>query len=126
VSDHKTLSRLIEALFVQIAGDIASTNDATLKACVVASFAKWWAGQLEGRLRTVVPAPTEPDGLQLLTMEQVAKRLAVSPRTVREMRHKGLLPVVYITDDCPRVTERDLEKWIQAKGGGPWDTNGGQ
>ena len=59
---------------------------------------------------------------QLLTVPQVADRLAVAPRTVRDWmtehrRSGGLrgLRAVSLSARCVRVTEADLAAWIHAR-----------
>lgn len=63
------------------------------------------------------PAPPPPD--RLLTVEQVAERLAVSRSTAYEMARRRAIPTVRIPgSNLVRVSERQLEQWI-GRGGAP-------
>jgi len=62
---------------------------------------------------------------RLLTLEEAAELLAVSPRTIYEMtsqrgraRRKHPLPVIRLNSKCLRFREEDLEAWAEkiAKG----------
>jgi len=54
-------------------------------------------------------------GYDLLTMEQVAKRLGVSLKTVYRWIDSGELPVSLIGKRTYRIFERDLIKFIYSK-----------
>jgi len=54
-------------------------------------------------------------GYDLLTMEQVAKRLGVSLKTVYRWIDSGELPVSLIGKRTYRIFERDLVKFIYSK-----------
>ena len=54
-------------------------------------------------------------GYNLLTMEQVAKRLGVSLKTVYRWIDSGELPVSLIGQRTYRIFERDLIKFIYSK-----------
>ena len=51
----------------------------------------------------------------LLTMEQVAKRLGISLKTIYRWIDSGQLPVCQIGDRTYRIFERDLIKFIYSK-----------
>ncbi len=51
---------------------------------------------------------------QLLTIEQVAAYLNVSPHTVRRLAARRALPSVRV-GHLLRFSERDLERWVQAR-----------
>jgi excisionase family DNA binding protein len=54
-------------------------------------------------------------GYDLLTMEQVAKRLGVSLKTVYRWIDSGELPVSLIGKRTYRIFERDLIKFIYSR-----------
>ncbi|MAF13635.1 MAG: excisionase [Parcubacteria group bacterium] len=54
-------------------------------------------------------------GYDLLTMEQVAKRLGVSLKTVYRWIDSGELPVSQIGKRTYRIFERDLVKFIYSR-----------
>jgi excisionase family DNA binding protein len=54
-------------------------------------------------------------GYDLLTMEQVAKRLGVSLKTVYRWIDSGELPVSLIGKRTYRIFERDLVKFIYSR-----------
>ena len=62
----------------------------------------------------VVPAT----GPRLLTLAQVAERLTLSPRSVRVLLARGVLPVVQLTTRRRAVSEADLVAWIAARRSG--------
>jgi len=63
---------------------------------------------------------------QLLTPEQAAKALAVSPRTVKQWLRDGKLPGVKLAGKVWRVKASDLQafikKWEQTKQAAPPDS----
>ncbi|MBD0273395.1 MAG: helix-turn-helix domain-containing protein [Acetobacteraceae bacterium] len=54
----------------------------------------------------------------LLTDDDVAERLGVSPRTVRRWRRKGLLPFVKAAGTV-RIRQSDYDRTFRPRGGGP-------
>ena len=52
---------------------------------------------------------------RLLTLREVAERTTLSPRSVRVLVARGVLPVVRLTTRRVAVTERDLLAWIDAR-----------
>jgi len=54
-------------------------------------------------------------GFDLLTMEQVAKKLGVSLKTVYRWIDAGQLPVSLIGERTYRIFERDLIKFVYSK-----------
>lgn len=50
----------------------------------------------------------------LLTYDQAAEVLGVSPRTVRRMVDRGQLPVVNLSARCHRIDPDDIDRMIQA------------
>lgn len=52
---------------------------------------------------------------RFLTLQNVADRLNVSIRYVRELRASGALPVVRLGLKCLRVRPEDLEALVQAR-----------
>lgn len=67
-------------------------------------------------------AQREDRAPQLMTVPQVADRLAVAPRTVRDWmaehrRSGGLrgLRAISLSARCVRITEADLAAWIAAR-----------
>lgn len=60
-----------------------------------------------------------PTGPRLLTLREVAARLTLSPRSVRVLLARGLLPVVQLTTRRKAVAEADLQAWIDARRS-PW------
>jgi len=51
---------------------------------------------------------------QLLTIQQVASYLSVSPRTVRRLLARGSLPFVRF-GRLVRFREQDLARWVEAR-----------
>jgi excisionase family DNA binding protein len=58
--------------------------------------------------------------MELLTVEEAAAVLRVSPRTIYEMtsnrgraRRQHPLPVVRLNSKCLRFRREDIEKWIE-------------
>ena len=51
----------------------------------------------------------------LLTMEQVAKKLGVSLRTIYRWIDSGELPVSYVGKRTYRIFERDLIKFVYSR-----------
>lgn len=51
-------------------------------------------------------------GIQLLTVDQTAERLTVSPRTVGRMYRSGQIPHVRVRGRV-LIKEADIEKYIQ-------------
>lgn len=111
----ENLAASIEALFSLIVGDISTTTDPTLRAVVVASYTRWWAGQLEGRLGIAV-APLPGPEVQYLTSREIAALLGLHEQTVREMIRTGALsPVSYPLPGSPRMERSDLQRWMKAR-----------
>lgn len=54
-------------------------------------------------------------GYNLLTMEQVAKRLGVSLKTVYRWIDSGELPVSLLGERTYRIFERDLIKFVYSR-----------
>ena len=54
-------------------------------------------------------------GYDLLTMEQVAKKLGVSLKTIYRWIDSGELPVSYVGKRTYRIFERDFIKFVYAK-----------
>jgi excisionase family DNA binding protein len=54
-------------------------------------------------------------GYDLLTMEQVAKRLGVSLKTVYRWIESGELPVSLLGERTYRIFERDLIKFVYSR-----------
>jgi excisionase family DNA binding protein len=60
--------------------------------------------------------PTSSDDLTLLTIKQVARRLAVSVRSVWRHVRSGRLPApLYPTPRAPRWRRTDLERFLEAE-----------
>lgn len=57
--------------------------------------------------------PLDPD--RLLTLKEVARRLNVPVRYVRQLRQSGALPVVPLSPRRLRVRPEDLERFIQER-----------
>jgi hypothetical protein len=62
-------------------------------------------------------APTSI-GPRLLTLAQVAERLTLSPRSVRVLIARGVLPTIQLTTRRKAVSESDLVAWIAARRAG--------
>ena len=69
-----------------------------------------------------VPAPAPareavvpPDPDRLLTLQEVARRLSVPVRYVRQLRQSGALPVVPLSPRRLRVRREDLERYIEER-----------
>ena len=58
----------------------------------------------------VAVAPPDPD--RLLPLKEVARRLNVPVRYVRQLRQSGALPVVRLSPRRLRVRPEDLERYI--------------
>lgn len=56
-------------------------------------------------------APTPPDGLEFLTIPEVAKRLRIKPRTVHRRIAEKRLPV-HRFGRAVRISVKDLERYI--------------
>jgi len=50
----------------------------------------------------------------LMTVEQVAHLLAISPSTVRRAIAAGRLAVTRPADHCVRITQASIDTWISA------------
>jgi excisionase family DNA binding protein len=59
------------------------------------------------------PNTTEPAGL--IDDREAARRLGVSPRTVREMRFDGRLPYVDLGYRAKRIKPGDIDKLIRSR-----------
>lgn len=55
--------------------------------------------------------------LRAFTVREVAEQLGISTRTVWVLIQRGELKRVKVTSRVARVTERELERFIRAKGG---------
>ena len=60
-------------------------------------------------------SPKNMAGYDLLTMEQVAKKLGVSLKTIYRWIDSGELPVSYVGKRTYRIFERDFIKFVYAK-----------
>jgi len=58
-------------------------------------------------------AGVDADGGQLLTIEQVAEFLGVSPKSVRRLMQRGLPSVRF--GRLVRFQQRDLLRWVEAR-----------
>lgn len=78
------------------------------------------AGPTEGSpdLVACLPRPDEGctmnDSQRLLTLDEVAERLAVARQTVSRWARSGHLPGVWLGSRTVRVRAADLEAWIEA------------
>ncbi len=52
-----------------------------------------------------------------LTPEQIAERLQIHPKTVRNMCQRGELPAIKVARQW-RVLERDFAQWVEEQKGG--------
>jgi excisionase family DNA binding protein len=52
---------------------------------------------------------------QLLTAEQVAKRMAVSKQAVWELARESRIPVIRISDRRLRFHPEDVERWLDRR-----------
>ena len=66
------------------------------------------------RLKREEPAPADA-GQRLLSVEEAARRLRLSPLTVRDYIRRQGLPAVRLSPRVLRVRERDLEAWLEAR-----------
>ena len=63
-------------------------------------------------------APSPPPQDQLLTMPEVAERLAITEHRAREMGRRGELPVVVVGERFIRVRRSVLEEWVRRRENG--------
>ena len=61
--------------------------------------------------------PDAPEANRLLTMPEVAERLAVTEHQAREMGRRSELPVITVGERFVRVRARSLEDWIRRREG---------
>lgn len=61
--------------------------------------------------------PSQPP--LLITFDEAAVLLSVSPRTVRRMVSRGELDVVRITPDAPRIRYTDLVARVESRESAP-------
>ena len=59
--------------------------------------------------------PTESGNESLLTVEEVAQRLRVSIRSVRNLIRLGKIPIVRVTDRRIAIDENDVAAYISAR-----------
>jgi excisionase family DNA binding protein len=67
---------------------------------------------------TAAGAPSTPPQDQLLTMPEVAERLAITEHRAREMGRRGELPVVTVGERFVRVRRSALEEWVRRRENG--------
>lgn len=65
------------------------------------------------RLARRTPEDSPPGEDRLLTMPQVAERLAVTEHQAREMGRRGELPVITVGNRFVRVRTKALDDWIR-------------
>ncbi len=59
---------------------------------------------------------SSPRGLELLSLDQAAQILGVSPKTVRSyIRRRGLRCVRYSRTSALRFREADLRTWLESR-----------
>lgn len=63
----------------------------------------------------LAPLLAPPDDRPLLSQREVADRLGVSTRTVRDIVARGELPAVRVTDGAPRWRPGVVESFIAAR-----------
>lgn len=59
--------------------------------------------------------PVQPHVPLLLTTDDVAQRLNISPRAVRRLTAEGHLPYVQVTRTCRRIPAEALDEFIAAR-----------
>jgi len=60
--------------------------------------------------------------LNLLTCQEIARYLKVTPRTIREWTHIGFIPHIKIGKRAVRYSQEDIDKWLsQMKVGGRFE-----
>jgi len=80
-------------------------------------------GQTDSPARIFPPARAHaPSGpslqqipLLLLTIEQAARALSISPRTLQALSANGEIPVVRVARRCIRYSPDDLQRWVESQ-----------
>jgi len=103
--------RRLSTLFAEaseILGDLAETGDIQLAAGAGASL-----------MEPVTPVPDQPSpGTDLLSVDDRAETLQVSPRTIRRWRSEGKLPPALEFSGVLRWRREAVERWIAEREAG--------